>query len=74
MTALLASAEEEQQRAIDELPELAHGICPAVLTEAGIGPALWTMADPAPAHVEVGELPNRPESHRAVLRHPRPPW
>ena len=48
VTALLTSAEKEAQTAIDELRELAHGIYPAVLTEAGIGPALWTLADSAP--------------------------
>ena len=59
MTALLTWAEEEAQTAIDELRELAHGIYPAVLTEAGIGPALWTLADSAPVPVELGgELPD----------------
>jgi signal transduction histidine kinase len=57
VTALLESAEEAAQTAIDELRELAHGIYPAVLTEAGIGPALWTLADSAPVPVELGELP-----------------
>jgi signal transduction histidine kinase len=56
MTALLASAEEEAQTAINELRELAHGIYPAVLTEAGIGPALWTLADSASVPVELVEL------------------
>jgi hypothetical protein len=40
------------------LADLAHGISPAVLTEAGIGPALWTVADSAPLPVEVGEAPD----------------
>ena len=57
VTALLTSAEKEAQTAIDELRELAHGIYPAILTEAGIGPALWTLADSAPLPVELGELP-----------------
>jgi signal transduction histidine kinase len=57
LTALLTSAEEAAQVAIDELRELAHGIYPAILTEAGIGPALWTLADSAPLPVEFGELP-----------------
>ena len=57
LTALLTSAEEAAQGAIDELRELAHGIYPAILTEAGIGPALWTLADAAPLPVEFGELP-----------------
>ena len=58
VTALLASAEKEARVAIDELRELAHGIYPAVLTEAGIGPALWTLAESAPVPVEVGETPD----------------
>jgi signal transduction histidine kinase len=57
LTELLRSAEEAAQGAIDELRELAHGIYPAVLTEAGIGPALWTVADSAPLPVELDELP-----------------
>jgi signal transduction histidine kinase len=57
LAALLKSAEQAAQVAIDELRELAHGIYPAVLTEAGIGPALWTMADSAPLPVELEELP-----------------
>jgi signal transduction histidine kinase len=58
LTALLTSAEAEAQTAIDDLRELAHGIYPAVLTEAGIGPALWTLADSAPLPVELGGLPD----------------
>jgi signal transduction histidine kinase len=57
LTTLLKSAEQAAQAAIDELRELAHGIYPAVLTEAGIGPALWTLADSAPLPVELDELP-----------------
>ena len=56
LTALLASAEAEAKAAIDELREFANGIYPAVLTEAGIGPALWTLAEGAPVPVELGEL------------------
>jgi signal transduction histidine kinase len=58
LTALLTSAEAEAQTAIEDLRELAHGIYPAVLTEAGIGPALWTLADSAPLPVELAGLPD----------------
>lgn len=50
---MLASAGEEAQQAIVELREIAHGIFPAVLTEAGLTSALWTLADEAPIPVEV---------------------
>jgi signal transduction histidine kinase len=57
LTSLLVSAGQEAQAAINELRELAHGIYPAVLTEAGLGPGLWTLADSAPLPVELHELP-----------------
>ena len=57
LTPLLVSAAQEAQAAIDELRELAHGIYPAVLTESGLGPALWTLADSAPLPVELYEVP-----------------
>jgi signal transduction histidine kinase len=53
---VLATASEEAQAALRELRELAHGIYPAILTDAGLGPALETMADTAPLAVELGEL------------------
>ena len=49
----LARAIEHTSAALDELRELAHGIHPAVLTEAGLGPAVQTLADAAPVAVEV---------------------
>ena len=50
----------ETQAALDELRELAHGIFPAVLAEAGLGPALSDLADHAAVPVEVGaELDGR---------------
>jgi signal transduction histidine kinase len=55
--ALLDEATDEAQAALAELRELAHGIYPAILTEAGLGPAIWTLADSAPVPVEVGEAP-----------------
>jgi signal transduction histidine kinase len=49
----LARAIDETQDAVEELRELARGIYPAVLTEAGLVPALATFADTAPLPVEV---------------------
>jgi signal transduction histidine kinase len=57
VTTLLASATDEAQAALAELRELAHGIYPAILAEAGLAPALATLADEAPLPVELGELP-----------------
>jgi signal transduction histidine kinase len=52
---VLASAEAEARTALAELRDLAHGIHPAVLEEAGLAPALATLADGAPLPVEVCE-------------------
>jgi signal transduction histidine kinase len=49
---LLAEATGEAQAALGELRDLAHGIHPAILTEAGLGPALATLAEAAPLAVE----------------------
>jgi signal transduction histidine kinase len=54
---LLAAAGDEAQTALGELRELAHGIYPAILAEAGLGPALATLADEAPVPVGLGEAP-----------------
>ncbi len=51
--ALLTEAMEEAQAALSELRELAHGIYPAILTEAGLGSALATLADEAPLPVDM---------------------
>jgi signal transduction histidine kinase len=53
---VLASAAEDADAALDELRELAQGIYPAILAEAGIGPALATLADRAALPVELGEV------------------
>jgi signal transduction histidine kinase len=50
---LLDGANEELSVALEELRELARGIHPAVLTERGLGPALESLADSAPLHVEL---------------------
>lgn len=58
----LADAEAELKHAIGELRELARGIHPAILTEAGLGAALESLAERAPLAVAVdtrlnGRLP-----------------
>ena len=55
---LLASAVDETQAALDELRDLARGIYPAILTEAGLGPALATLADNSPIAVTLGDVPS----------------
>jgi signal transduction histidine kinase len=50
---LLTQATDQAQAALEELRELAHGIYPAILTEAGLMPALATLADTAPLPVEI---------------------
>jgi signal transduction histidine kinase len=52
---VLANASADAQAALGELRELAHGIHPAILTEAGLAPALATLAESAPLAVEIGE-------------------
>jgi signal transduction histidine kinase len=52
---LLGEATGDAQAALGELRELAQGIHPAILTEAGLGPALASLADAAPVAVEIGE-------------------
>jgi signal transduction histidine kinase len=53
----LGSAEQDARLALAELRELAHGIHPAVLEEAGLGAALSTLADTAGLPVELREVP-----------------
>ena len=52
---LLAGATGDAQAALGELRELAHGIHPAILTQAGLAAALATLAEAAPIAVEIGE-------------------
>jgi signal transduction histidine kinase len=49
----LDSALREAHEALADLRDLAHGIYPAILTEAGLGPALETVADGSPLPVEL---------------------
>jgi signal transduction histidine kinase len=69
---LLAEAIDEVQTVLDDLRDLAHGIYPAILTGAGIGPALASMAATAPLPVEIstladGRYPARVEAAAYVL-------
>ena len=52
---LLAEATCDAQAALGDLRELAHGIHRAILTEAGLAPALATLADEAPFAVQIAE-------------------
>ncbi len=63
LVSLLDTATDETEAAVEGLRQLAHGIYPAILTEAGLGPALETLADQAPLPAELGELP----AERAAL-------
>ena len=56
LVALLDTSGDETTAALEELRELAYGIYPAILTEAGLAPALATLADEAPLPVELGEV------------------
>jgi signal transduction histidine kinase len=58
LASTLDTAADEIEAALEELRDLAHGIYPAILTEAGLGPALATLADAAPLPVELGDLPS----------------
>jgi signal transduction histidine kinase len=55
----LATAVEQTGAALEELRELAHGIYPAVLAEAGLAPALATLADTAPLPVQIRRADDR---------------
>ncbi|HEY2075670.1 MAG TPA: sensor histidine kinase, partial [Streptosporangiaceae bacterium] len=64
----LARAVLDTQGILGELRDLAHGIYPAVLAEAGIVPALATLTDTAPLHVEILSADHRryPEAVEAA--------
>jgi signal transduction histidine kinase len=57
VAAVLGSAVNETEKVIDDLRDLAHGIYPAILSEAGIGAALRTLTDSAPLAVDLSETP-----------------
>jgi signal transduction histidine kinase len=52
-TSLLREALDRSQEALEELRELAHGIYPAILAEAGLGAALESLADAAAIPVDI---------------------
>jgi signal transduction histidine kinase len=73
LTTLLLSAGEKAQTALGELRELAHGIYPAILAQAGLAASLETLADEAPLPVELGDVaperysePVETAAHRTV--------
>jgi signal transduction histidine kinase len=53
VAAAVAAAGEQLRLALDELRELAHGIHPAILTQAGLLAALTTFAEDAPLALEL---------------------
>jgi signal transduction histidine kinase len=57
LAAQRAAVVDAAQAALEELRQLAHGIYPAVLTEAGLAAALEMLADEAPVVVELVPLP-----------------
>jgi signal transduction histidine kinase len=59
LAALLEEAGAELSGALDELRELARGIYPVLLTDAGLGPALASLAERSPVPVVVGAVPER---------------
>ncbi|WP_165959242.1 histidine kinase [Actinomadura sp. KC345] len=55
----IEQAVEELEAALEELRELARGIHPAILTNAGVGPALESLAERAPLPVVISGVPGR---------------
>jgi len=53
LTSTLEAASDQLKAALAELRELARGIHPAILTEAGLGPALRSLAKESPVAVRV---------------------
>jgi len=56
---LIETIRQELHCTLRELRELAHGIHPAVLTQAGLGPAIAVVAERLPLDVEVDVPPRR---------------
>jgi signal transduction histidine kinase len=69
LRALLDDCSAELALALEDLRELARGIHPAILTERGLEPALKTLIDRCPLHVDLDvDLPSRLEpSQEAAL-------
>jgi signal transduction histidine kinase len=53
----LEAAVEETTVLLDEVRELAHGVYPAILTDAGLGPAVASLADIAGLPVKLAGAP-----------------
>ena len=67
LVATLEDASDEVRSALAELRELARGLHPTILTEAGLGPALESLAErsPVPTTIEAaptGRLPSPVEA------------
>ncbi len=64
--ATLDAAIVDAAACLDELREFAHGVFPAVLDHAGLGEALWSLADRSPlaVHLEI-DLEDVPRSAAA---------
>lgn len=58
LAGILTTAGKKASTALVELRDLAHGIFPVILTEAGLGPALATFVDTAPLRVELVDPPD----------------
>jgi signal transduction histidine kinase len=65
----LDGATSQLKQALSELRDLAQGIHPAVLSRAGIGPALRVLAELSPIPVEIQDVPTSryPESVEAAV-------
>ena len=65
---MLAEVSQELSDALSELRELARGIHPALLTEAGLGPALRSLAErsPLPARLVASPAGRFPASVEAT--------
>ena len=63
---LLDQAAQEADAAIGELRDLARGVHPAILEQAGLGPAIASLADRSPipvvVNVRIGRLPGDVET------------
>jgi signal transduction histidine kinase len=57
--ALIESASKEAREAITELRELARGIHPAVLTQAGLAGAVQALAERSPVPATITEVPQQ---------------
>jgi signal transduction histidine kinase len=57
LAATLAEAAEEVRVALSELRELGRGLHPSILTEAGLGPALESLAERSPIPTTISAVP-----------------